>query len=321
MKRELDQEFIKDLNNGILSELLTYVKKNVELIVEIRGNYINIYYHGGMVLRVSPKRQRAYLFAWNKKYAPNDKMLHSKIDDLKYVRSATDSKKWIALIPNLIGRMDEWFSTHPKKEKFIQQEIVKTDAIKGYLITDFEYQKGNKARFDLMGVNAIEEKPILSFIELKQGYNSLRTRVNGSKKTSGLKKHLEDIITEIRKESDVENEIAQAKCLFNQKVTLGLLPKSDFPNEIRRDQIEVLFVIVDYKTSGSTKLSTQLKSEITDIETFLKTYTGKIKLNLKIMLVKSNLDGNTISLKRVSNIVDYTRYDILLRDFYNLSVS
>lgn len=43
----LSEEFIKDLQQGLLKNLLEEVKKDDNLCLAIRENYINIYYRGG----------------------------------------------------------------------------------------------------------------------------------------------------------------------------------------------------------------------------------------------------------------------------------
>jgi len=51
--RKLDRDFIKDLLGGQLKELLNYIKLDNTLDLEIRENYINIYYLGGNILKVT----------------------------------------------------------------------------------------------------------------------------------------------------------------------------------------------------------------------------------------------------------------------------
>jgi len=44
MSRKLSERFINDLLNGDLKELLDYIKRDNTLDLQIRNNYINIYY-------------------------------------------------------------------------------------------------------------------------------------------------------------------------------------------------------------------------------------------------------------------------------------
>ena len=44
LKRGLSDQFIKDLNDGVLSPILEAVKNDNNLILEIRNDYIDIYY-------------------------------------------------------------------------------------------------------------------------------------------------------------------------------------------------------------------------------------------------------------------------------------
>lgn len=52
--RALDEVFIKDLQVGKLKDFLERVKKDDTLCLEIRDNYINIYYRGGSLFKISP---------------------------------------------------------------------------------------------------------------------------------------------------------------------------------------------------------------------------------------------------------------------------
>ena len=51
--RGLDQEFINDLLIGDLKPIWYSIKSDQRFRLEIRGNYVNIYYRGGNALRIS----------------------------------------------------------------------------------------------------------------------------------------------------------------------------------------------------------------------------------------------------------------------------
>jgi hypothetical protein len=54
--RKLNPEFLKDLKEGILSPILDAVKKDDNLILEIRNNCIDIYYRGGKLLELTQSK-------------------------------------------------------------------------------------------------------------------------------------------------------------------------------------------------------------------------------------------------------------------------
>jgi hypothetical protein len=51
--RGLSNKFINDLKIGILNPFLIAVMDDDKLNLEIRNNYINIYYRGGNLLRIA----------------------------------------------------------------------------------------------------------------------------------------------------------------------------------------------------------------------------------------------------------------------------
>ena len=52
MRAITDNKFLKSLENGLLRNITDYVKEHNDLDLQIRDNYINIYYKGGNILRI-----------------------------------------------------------------------------------------------------------------------------------------------------------------------------------------------------------------------------------------------------------------------------
>ena len=50
--RKLNDDFIVALKEGVLSPLLALVKSDSSLCLELRGDYINVYYRGGNLMKV-----------------------------------------------------------------------------------------------------------------------------------------------------------------------------------------------------------------------------------------------------------------------------
>ncbi len=324
--RKLDQTFLGDLNSGILSPCLEEVRNNKDLILEIRGNYLNIYYRGGNVFKVNPvgkESSRYYKFSWDINYIKTPEKYGVTKNQIKSVLSKVTSleecKICVEHMKIIFNIMNDYFVKHPKAEKFIQQEIVTSNALSNYLLTDFEYQKGNKARFDLMGLKTCESTTQLSFIELKQGYKSLKTINNNGKKSSGFKKHLQDILLEIKCADDIKKEISQARLLFKQKQVLGIIPNQKMPSNISTEKIEVLFVLANFMTRGSKKYSSYLHDEVEEIKHFLKGQDLNFKLNVNMMFVETEKEG--YSVVRKSEIKKYEDWKSLLEDFYGSDIS
>jgi len=82
--RKLEDHFLEDLKTGLLNALLNYVKADNTLDLEIRENYINIYYRGGNLLRVKWIRS-TYNYFFDEKYLTQS--------PLALKQSVTSSKK------------------------------------------------------------------------------------------------------------------------------------------------------------------------------------------------------------------------------------
>ena len=52
MRAITNNRFLESLEKGILRNITDYVKKHNELDLQIRDNYINLYYKGGNILRI-----------------------------------------------------------------------------------------------------------------------------------------------------------------------------------------------------------------------------------------------------------------------------
>ncbi len=78
MARKLDNEFITDLLTGCLANLLNYVKQDNSLDLEIRDNYLNIYYLGGSILRVN-KNDHSYSFVFDYNYLKSAPFIEKEV--------------------------------------------------------------------------------------------------------------------------------------------------------------------------------------------------------------------------------------------------
>ena len=121
--RSLSQTFIDTLKSGSLKPLLNLIMIDSTLCLEIRENYINIYYRGGNILRIEEK-SNSFNASFDKKYLdPKSTIINKVLPAL--LASPGDVKSWIDAIPNLKHEMDLWFGKHPKNEREFQQLMLR----------------------------------------------------------------------------------------------------------------------------------------------------------------------------------------------------
>lgn len=290
--RRLPSSFMSDLKDekGLLYPLLERVKQDNTLMLFIRDNYVNIYYRGGNLLRLTHKSNGIYNAFFDQRYNK------SRIDlpGLPTVmREAKDVKAWVEGFPTLKQIMDISFSMHTKPEREFQQLIARENncsPISGeteYFITDIEFSDSSiGARFDLLAIRwpAAERKNGRSckaaLIEMKYGDNAL----GGA---AGLLKHLQDIDAFL---SDVDRYGSLLRTMmtqFEQLDELNLLqfehPTKGFEMRLTKEcKPEVIFVLANHNPR-STKLKTILddprvkeyaQSSCFDLKFFVASFAG-----------------------------------------------
>jgi hypothetical protein len=229
-KRCLSPHFMMDIKEGgLLNPLLERVKKDPTLCLEIRQDYINIYYRGGNIIKIEKKKNYVPWFDTNYCICGEAKLFKALPNKLCI---QDDVSAWIASIPILKQAMDYWFGAHPKEEREFQQLILRENNGLGignstdYFIIDIEYDNRCGARFDLVAIEWESDSsvrklqkqyaPKLTFIELKYGDGALSGQ-------SGILKHIRDFKEYLNKYGlkSVRDEMV---ALFKQKRELGLIP-------------------------------------------------------------------------------------------------
>lgn len=268
--RILDKDFEKDLLEGKLKDLLNYVKSDNTLDLEIRENYINIYYLGGNILKVI-KVNSSYNFSFNYNY----------LKSVPFIQEATikqykKDKEWNDYFPIAKQAMDFYFSKSLKEEREFQQLVVRENNYStianstDYFVIDIEYDNQDNARFDIIACEwpsiasnrKLQKnfKPKLVIIEMKYGDGAL----TGS---SGMKKHCDDFNNFTSNTTTLSNFKSEMLSLLKQKRKLGLIPclsENNNKNEIIEfdNSIELIFLITNHDPASSV-----LKTEINALTT------------------------------------------------------
>ena len=226
--RGIDSRFIHDLIVGSLAPFLAKVKESDALSLEIRQNYINIYYRGGNALRIRQNKQ-GYRFEFDEKYCLDEATRAS----VKRFETPDDYRNHFAL---LLAEMDNWFRCHPKPERELQHELVRLNR-SDFCILDIEYAGRYEAngvtkqfRFDMIAV--CEGKLVV--VENKYGMGAM-----GGK--AGIAAHYSDICAVIDHEEAKCALLGSMKNIAENKKLLGL-PFADISGE----EIEILFLLLQH---------------------------------------------------------------------------
>lgn len=171
ISRVLSDKFLNDLcsPDGVLYPILMAVRKDSDLSLQIRNNYINIYYYGGNVIKIARKKDH---------YIGNMHARYGYADSTNIIRTSADSER----IAESFNVRKEFIARKSKNkdEKKFQQALYYTNSSKDFIIIDTEIQiprkisnilyKDHISRFDMVAVartGADTYKPVI--IENKYG--------------------------------------------------------------------------------------------------------------------------------------------------------
>ena len=269
-----------DLKQGELKDLLDCVRGDDALALEIRDNYLNIYYRGGNLFRIKRNKNDVYEAFFDLNYCTNRHEELSKI-------SPTNLVAWIEKAPVAKAEMDAYFRNHAKPEREFQQLVVRENngstISRGtdYYIADIEYANSdNRSRFDMLAVKwksgpdrRSGRKATLSFMEVKYGDGALR----GS---AGLEKHIIDLGAFLKNDVWKRGIIEEVSVLFSQKRELGLIEDIKLDAKIQEDSELELILLLANHNPASTILNKELE-KVRDSKCY-KEMKDCLKCDLKI---------------------------------------
>lgn len=234
-----NQNKLDSLMTGNLNKMLEVIKLDNELDIQIRENYLNIYYKGGNIARINSENSieldKFYFYLGDK---PKIEIQEDKniVDELTKLRDQLIGKfkklNYSEFFCEAKIVMDKWFTKHPKPERMEQHELsIKNQYGKSdYTIIDLEYQvstlsdfactciptgkdKPKNPRFDIIAIN---KQGKLCVIELKKGTKALEN-------SSGMKDHWD-----CYQQSIGRNHLAfmnEMKNVLEQKQAFNLIDK------------------------------------------------------------------------------------------------
>lgn len=236
--RGISDSFVESLISGRLKFFLKKVKENRELYaLAIRENYINIYYRGGNLLKITQKRN-GYHLHFDKRYCIGTTQ-HKLYDELNNA-GKYDIDFYINNFYNLQKSMDEWFALHRKKEREFQHKLLHANSC----IVDIEYQvrqqiangEVKSMRFDMLAV----QNDKLLVIENKYGNGAL----TGS---AGLSKHYNDICSVLCDEQLRSELLHSVQNIARTKYRLGL---TEPIVQIDKAKTEIIFLLANYNKNS-----------------------------------------------------------------------
>lgn len=246
--RKLSATFINSLKSGFLAGITKKVIADSDLTLEIRDNYINIYYKGNSLLKLTESIHGRY------KADIHDKFRDGLDIPLDFIDQKTTAK-FLKNIPLL----KENVVMHGKHSLEIEYEqmIIRANNFEPrnnseYFIIDRQYVVG-KQRFDLTGifwdrrVRRKGQEVDLCFIEVKFALNQDISEVHNQ-----LKGYYEAI------RPRAKNIAEEGETIFRQKLELGLYKQSaerieamktlSFSKDI--SQFQFVLVLVDYNPNS-----------------------------------------------------------------------
>jgi hypothetical protein len=246
--RKIDNELINRMTSGDLSPLLSYIKSDSELRLDVRRNGdAFVYYRKGKALEIKNLKV-------DKKYGnvPSTEL------------AISTPKEYFKLVKKSI---DDWLDNKKQRAEFdTQQNIAKHNQGKEdkYIILDMEYafeqnqiEKRNREKrgvFDLLGLE-IETNRII-FFEVKKGMGSTKGK-------SGIEEHIIDFENYLfGKQSDIfrKNLIKDIENIVEDKIALGIIKNFNISDSYKQYDPELVFVFHPDDNSQIQEFSNELKN-------------------------------------------------------------
>ncbi len=289
--RGLSKKFMADLMKpeGKLNPILTRVRKDQTLMLAIRDGYINIYYRGGNILKITEHREGFYQTYFDDQFNKTGKNIPNSPT---IITSQDDAQKWVASFAERRNIMDEYFSHYGKAEREFQQLVARENNNSSisneteYFVSDIEVTVPRLARFDIIAIRWLASqrksgnKCKAALIEMKYGDSAL----GGD---AGILKHLKDMDTLI---SDTERYAELLETMENQFNQLDKLELLKFNKGTSNAKVElnvanlpeVIFIIANHNPRSSIlesilsdpEIDTYNQSELFDLRFYVASFAG-----------------------------------------------
>ena len=256
--RSISNEFLEALKeDSFFPKLISVVRNDMDLCLELRDEKPALYYRGKKMFDIKLVKGKVH-YIFNESVKPKAQIIDLEIDPEDVLKGLEGYKGYVDC------RLKEINRQYP--EGRYQYRLAHCNGMchkfnDPYLIADIEYYQENRNNwhFDLVALNKEDKvSPFFTFIEVKYGESSLRTR-EGKDGNPGIRKHLVDFK---RVSENNESMLLMKKDLEKvllQKAELGIVQTKNNLNA-NCGKTEYLFVIFNYNPN-----SKQLRNELDDI--------------------------------------------------------
>jgi|GEM_PF-1649731 len=236
--RRINNVFIESLLTGQLHGFLVLAKTNPNVCLEIRKNYINLYYRGGNAALISHRRiTNSFICKFDEKYCFNKP--EPSAPEILSILEKGDPSDFLINFETITHEMDTWLDFHFNAERDFQHNLIKINQGKLRII-DIEYagQTIDKHRFriDMIAIYSDLNGDKLVLIENKYGNN-----LDGA---SGLRKHFNDFSTIVNDSETYNQLIHSVNNIIQIKRKLGLVDWNQEP--LLNPCTEVLFILANF---------------------------------------------------------------------------
>ena len=277
--RKLSDSFMKKFQ-GEWKPLLDYILSDSKLDLQIRDNYINVYYQGGNILKINPRSFYFDEFYFYKDCAKKRKtplQEESKSGNVKAKNIIAElvDKRDCLLSPLQSHQLDksvaaEYFQKAKKimrdwektlneqlgishAEKQEQQQIALANRKNtDYVVLDLEYAVSTDSSFKYNGSVEDKKKPRFDIIAIHKGQIiviELKKGLNALERKSGIVDHIDSYECTIGRDN-LGDFLKEMKELLKQKKDLGILDKS---LEITNESPKFVFAFADEKSGDTQK--------------------------------------------------------------------
>jgi len=264
--RGLSETFMTSLKSGFLSGITKQVIKDSDLDLEIRDNYINVYYKGNSLLKLTEKpNSDCYEVTIDPKFKEGLKDFPSDLKDKEATKIFLDN------IPRL--KQNIVYYGDRMKEAEYEQMIIRANNYEDninseYFIIDKHPYMGNSGEaniFDLLGFywdrnhRKIKYKEVpLCLIEVKFGRNQDISKIH---------EQIQRYYNAIKLKFETENFTEEMQKIFRQKLHLGLYIQDQKRLELMKtlmfssdiSKFQIIIFLIDYNPN-STILEKNLKN-------------------------------------------------------------